>query len=491
MTRAVLSIPRRHFLRGMGVGAVAGWATRVRSAARAARPVVLNDASRLNPTPVARHVVIASPNAQDVIADLRRVLSEAAAEHRPLVIGGARHSMGGQSLCRGAFAVTNKAYFCEPDNTERSYRVSAGARWNAIVPHLDRVGFSVAVMQSNNDFSVGGTLAVNAHGWAVPYGAFASSVRSFQLMLADGTVLSCSPHENHDVFRAAIGGYGLLGIVLEAELDMVENVSLKPRLERMSAEMIGTALPSRIEGRAHVRMAYGRLSVSRSAYLSQALLVTFQQTTAPAEQLSAHDVRLFGLVSRGMLRAQVGSDLGKSVRWWAETALAPPLAPASLTRNRLLGQPVSSLGDSGPRRTDILHEYFLRPDRLSDFLAACRQIIPLHGMELLNVTLRYVTGDPVTLLAFAPAPRVAAVMLFSQPISSAAESAMRRMTERLIDEALALGGSFYLPYRLHARRDQVERAYPRLQDFLALKQRYDPANRFQNLMFDAYFAPPQ
>ena len=35
------------------------------------------------------------------------------------------------------------------------------------------------------------------------------------------------------------------------------------------------------------------------------------------------------------------------------------------------------------------------------------------------------------------------------------------MTERLIDAVLALGGSFYLPYRLHARPEQFGAAYPR------------------------------
>ena len=53
---------------------------------------------------------------------------------------------------------------------------------------------------------------------------------------------------------------------------------------------------------------------------------------------------------------------------------------------------------------------------------------------------------------------------------------------------LALGGSYYLPYRLHARGDQLRRAYPRIEEFIAKKQQYDPHLRFRNLMWEKYLA---
>jgi len=65
---------------------------------------------------------------------------------------------------------------------------------------------------------------------------------------------------------------------------------------------------------------------------------------------------------------------------------------------------------------------------------------------------------------------------------------MLRMTEALIDRVIAMGGSFYLPYRLHARRDQVEKAYPGVAWFSERKRYYDPHTLFRNAMWDAYFA---
>ena len=79
-------------------------------------------------------------------------------------------------------------------------------------------------------------------------------------------------------------------------------------------------------------------------------------------------------------------------------------------------------------------------------------------------------------------------MLFSQRTTPADEEDMMAMTQRLIDAALDAGGSFYLPYR-HARRDQVARAYPRLDEVVARKRHYDPGLLFRNTMWHRYLAP--
>ena len=55
------------------------------------------------------------------------------------------------------------------------------------------------------------------------------------------------------------------------------------------------------------------------------------------------------------------------------------------------------------------------------------------------------------------------------------------MTEALIDRVLALGCSYYLPYRLQARGDQLRKAYPRIDEFIQKKRSYDPQLRFRNM----------
>lgn len=125
---------------------------------------------------------------------------------------------------------------------------------------------------------------------------------------------------------------------------------------------------------------------------------------------------------------------------------------------------------------------------VAPFLAACRREIPGAGPDLLNITLRYVAADDASVLRYAPDARIAAVMFFAQSMTPDGEAGMRRLTERLIDAALAAGGSFYLPYRLHARPDQLRRAYPQAEAFAAAKRRLDPHLLFRNQMWDRYFS---
>ena len=67
---------------------------------------------------------------------------------------------------------------------------------------------------------------------------------------------------------------------------------------------------------------------------------------------------------------------------------------------------------------------------------------------------------------------------------------MEAMTRELIDAALRLGGRYYLPYRLHATREQLEAAYPQASRFFELKRRYDPRETFQSSFYLKYALGP-
>jgi FAD/FMN-containing dehydrogenase len=477
----------------LGTGAAAALMRALPAAAQSpVKALVLDDASRLNATPVARHWRPARITGDAWLDALRAELKAAAAEGRPVALGAARHSMGGQALMRDGVAMTldvapGAEPWIEADRSAQTYRVAAGARWRQVIGALDPVGFSPAVMQSNHDFGVAATFSVNAHGWPVPYGPFGSTVRSLRLMLASGDVVTCGPAENAELFSLAMGGYGLFGVIVDLEVAMVENVLLRPTYELMPASQLGPRFGASLAQDASIGMAYGRLAVDAQRFLREALLVTLRPVAgAPPPATSGG---LFVTLSREVFRAQIGSDRAKRARWYAETVAGPRTSSGIASRNRFLNEPVANLAGRDRSRTDILHEYFLPAEGLEPFLVACRTVIPGSRQDLLNVTLRYVREDRTSALAYARGDRVAAVMLFSQKTTPADEEDMMAMTQRLIDAALDAGGSFYLPYRLHARRDQVARAYPRLDEVVARKRHYDPGLLFRNTMWHRYLAP--
>ena len=52
--------------------------------------------------------------------------------------------------------------------------------------------------------------------------------------------------------------------------------------------------------------------------------------------------------------------------------------------------------------------------------------------------------------------------------------------------AIRRGGSYFLTYHKWARREQVEACYPRFEEFLQLKRKHDPEERFQSDWYRHY-----
>ena len=221
------------------------------------------------------------------------------------------------------------------------------------------------------------------------------------------------PRDNAELFALVIGGYGLLGVVVDLEVAMADNVLLRPTRELMPAERLGPRMAARHRGQdATIRMAYGRLAIDTAPLPARG---PARHVPAGGRRAAARPVRRPR--ERGLPRDVPRADRlrhAKRARWYAETVTAPRMMSGVASRNTLLNEPVANLAGRDPKRTDILHEYFLPPENLEGFLAACRAAIPGSRQDLLNVTLRYVQEDRQSVLAYARGTRIAAVMLFSQ-----------------------------------------------------------------------------
>jgi len=422
------------------------------------------------------------------VARIRPLLRQIASGHEPaLVVSGARHSMGGQSLLRGGWVLdTLPMTSVTVDAADQTMRVGAGATWRTIIQVLNAAGYSPRVMQSNDDFTVGGSLSVNCHGWHANSPPIASTVRSLRVLTASGKITTCSPNENAELFGLVLGGYGLYGIILDADLAIVPNVVYEPSFEAVPTRDYAGAFAERVYAPgSRIEMAYGRLSVDPDSFLDEAIIGTY----APVPQTRGKVLPLTPAIHSGLRRAifrnSASNGAGKSLRWWLELHVNSRLA-GRISRNSILNAAAGVLANDDPGSTDILHEYFVPQARLWDFVQAAREIIRREEGNLLNVTVRDIRRDDRSALAYARQDVFGLVMLFVQERTRAAEARMQTMTRSLIDAAIAAGGTFYLPYRPHATSEQLRRGYPSWDAAIRAKDHYDPHGVFRDTFYDKY-----
>ena len=135
----------------------------------------------------------------------------------------------------------------------------------------------------------------------------------------------------------------------------------------------------------------------------------------------------------------------------------------------------------------MLAEYFVPVERFDAFMPRMRAILQASRANIINISIRHARADPGSLLAWARSDVFAFVVYYKQRTDAAARAEVGVWTRALIDAALDAGGSYYLPYQLHATDSQFRRAYPRFDEFVALKRRVDPANTFRNALWDKYY----
>lgn len=446
----------------------------------------VDDASRLNRARVAE-IVRAATDSAAAESQLASLLLRARHDGVKVSIAGARHTMGAHTIAPNGIVVdmtTSRGMSLSSDST--MLLVRAGTRWSEVIPFLDRYGRSLPVMQSNNSFTVGGSLSANAHGWQHDHPPMASKVRALRIMTADGVVRRASRNENRDLFRLTLGGYGLFGIILDAELQTVRNELYRVRRYDATSDHYETTYAQAVRGNPSIGMAYGRLSVSPGSFLSEATLTASVRDSTRGKPLpQVTTPSLLGL-KRAVLRGSERSDYGKTLRWTLEKQLGELPGSTRFTRNQLLNEPAEFFANTSEATTDVLHEYFVPEGKLSEFVQRIRPVLVQSRADLLNVTIRNVFPNSDSFLAYARVPVWGLVMLFTQERTPTGDAQMRALTRRLVDAVLEVGGTYYLPYRLHASRAQFLRAYPMAKEFFALKRKYDPHEIFSNGWYQMY-----
>jgi hypothetical protein len=140
------------------------------------------------------------------------------------------------------------------------------------------------------------------------------------------------------------------------------------------------------------------------------------------------------------------------------------------------------------KATEMITEIYVPRARLAAFMEQARTVLRHAGANVIYGTVRLIERDEETFLAWARERYACVIFNLHIEHSEAAIGRASGAFRELIDLAIDHGGSYYLTYHRWARKDQVERCYPQLAQFLELKRRSDPAELFQSTWYRHYRA---
>ena len=489
-------------------------------------PAVIDDVSLLNPAEVA--VVCPIKGGDDwskAEEQIRAALSFAADHDLTVSIAAQRHSQGGHVNQPGGLLLDLREYrgveLTKEHRSNRTVRVLSGTPWADVQEAANGDGLqpgtygtrfaqresepdlyvpsslSVKVQQSSNIFSVGGSLSVNCHGRDKDFGAIISTVRSFRIMLADGRVVTADRSaaegsEERRLFRAAIGGFGLFGVILDVELELQDNLMVEKHTTLLTYTDYVEVLARDILPDPQVALHFGRLNIdelNRDNYLREMYVVDYRATGRIEGKLPLSTEEGSRLVGTFMELGE-WSELAKKLRWEGLlTGVDVPGRVELTTLNNAMRPPVQFLlKRQGIRKVNILQEYFIPPEGFESFVDGLRATALSDGIDLQNVTTRFVAGSDQALLSYAPDDRIAVVLYISLWLTEAGIKEAGDWTRELVDKAQALDGSYYLAYQRWPTQEQLRESYPNFDKFLSEKAHFDPAGRFSNQFYSHYAA---
>jgi L-gulonolactone oxidase len=129
--------------------------------------------------------------------------------------------------------------------------VLAGTRLHELNVALWHVGLSMSNLGDIDVQSISGAISTGTHGTGARFGGIATQVRALQLVLADGSLLTCSADENAEVFAAARVGLGALGVIATVTLQCEPAFALAAAEAPASLDQVLAELEENIDGNDH------------------------------------------------------------------------------------------------------------------------------------------------------------------------------------------------------------------------------------------------
>lgn len=449
--------------------------------------------SQLNRTRVAR---IERPSS---LESLQGIVSEAARDGRAVSVMGGRHAMGGQQFGTDTVLIDTNGLqgITEFDAEHGTIEVGSGTQWPELIDDLlqrqrgQEEQWGIVQKQTGADrLSLGGALAANVHSRGLTYRPIVQDVEAFTLIDANGDAYRCSRRENEELFRLAIGGYGLFGVIASVRLRLNPRRKIERVIEVTDVDNISARFAERIED----GYLYGDFQYSTDLGSDNLLrhgVFSCYRPVDPATPIAEGQHELVGedwlrLITLGHLdRAKAFDQYAAYYQgtngqvYWSDTH---QLSTYIDDYHTILGPRVGSFANG----SEMITEIYVPRDALASFFEDVRADFVEHDVDLIYGTIRLIERDDETFLAWARQPWACVIFNLHTPHDADALSKTADDFRRLIERGRAYGGSYFLTYHRWATREQVEACYPQLPEFLALKRKYDPQERSQSDWYRHY-----
>lgn len=344
----------------------------------------------------------------------------------------------------------------------------AGLRLYRLNALLAEVGLGMTNMGDIDVQTVSGAVSTGTHGTGRSSAGFAQQIVGMELVLADGSVVTCSASERPELFAAARVGLGALGVISTVTF-LAEKAFLLSADERpMPLDEVLSGFDDLISENEHFEFYW-------FPHTSVALTKRNNRVDGPARPLSKTKAWVDDeLLSNGLF--ELTCRLG---------ARAPALIPR-LNKGAARALSARTYVEAAPhvftskRRVRFCEmEYALPVEALTTVFASLRTLPEKHGLRVsFPVEVRVAPADDVTLSTASgrDTAYIAVHMFRGTPY----EPYFREVEKLYAD----VGGRPHWG-KLHTLgASELRTRYPRFDEFVALRDEVDPERRFGNEYLD-------
>lgn len=436
------------------------------------------------------------------VDECREIVRKAGQSGQAIAIAGGRHSMGGQQFADGSLLIDTRGLnrVLNFDREKGLLTVEAGIEWPELIQYLHQQQeghetkpreWAIVQKQTGADkFTLGGSLASNVHGRALDQKPIVANVESFTILDAQGESYDCDRNHNSELFRLAIGGYGLFGIVSSVTLRLRERVKVRRVVEIRDLKDIPDAFEKRITD----GYLYGDFQFATDSHRPSFLRRGVFSCYLPVPQstpITEHPTR-FSPEDWAKLTYYTHKYKRRAFEIYS-TRYLQTSGQIYWSDSQLFGSYLDNYHEELDRKlharipgTEMITEIDVPRSALLDFMEEAAAMLREQDANVIYGVVRLIEKDDETFMPWAK-DRYACVV-FNLHVTHDPQSIAKaaRSFCSLIDLAIKHSGNYYLTYHRFAAREQVERCYPQFRQFLELKRQYDPAETFQSNWYRHY-----